>query len=52
MPAERPTAAALTLWGTYALAFSLATLAVRTVIASHRPHAQRGPLRCTGATPV
>jgi len=43
---------ALTLWGTYALAFSLATLAVRTVIASHRPHAQRGLLRCTGATTI
>ncbi len=44
--------AALTLWGTYALAFSLATLAVRTVIASHRPHARRGLLRCTGATSI
>jgi hypothetical protein len=44
--------AALTLWGTYGLAFSLATLAVRTVIASHRPHARRGLLRCTGATSI
>jgi hypothetical protein len=43
---------ALTLWGTYGLAFSLATLAVRTVIASHRPRAQRGLLRCTGATSI
>ena len=47
-----PASTALTLWGTYALSFGLATLAVRTVIASHRPHAHRERLRCTGAALV
>ncbi|PTL78859.1 YwiC-like family protein [Vitiosangium sp. GDMCC 1.1324] len=44
-----PATTALTLWGTYGLSFGLATLAVRTVIASHRPRANREQLRCTGA---
>jgi hypothetical protein len=44
--------AALSLWGTYGLAFGLATLAVRTVIASHRPRAPRERLRCTGAATI
>jgi hypothetical protein len=44
-------APALTLWGTYGLCFGLATLAVRTVIASHRPRAPREKLRWgTGVT--
>ncbi|HYO64604.1 MAG TPA: YwiC-like family protein [Archangium sp.] len=47
-----PAATALTLWGTYGLSFGLATLAVRTVIASHRPHAHRERLRCTGSALV
>lgn len=47
-----PAASALTLWGTYGLGFGLATLAVRTVIASHRPHAPRERLRCTGSALV
>lgn len=47
-----PASTALTLWGTYGLSFGLATLAVRTVIASHRPHAHRERLRCTGAALV
>lgn len=47
-----PAPTALTLWGTYGLSFGLATLAVRTVIASHRPRANRGQLRCTGAVLV
>lgn len=44
--------AALSLWGTYGLSFGLATLAVRTVIASHRPRAARERLRCTGSATV
>lgn len=47
-----PAPTALTLWGTYGLSFGLATLAVHTVIASHRPHAHREQLRCTGAVLV
>jgi hypothetical protein len=47
-----PASSALTLWGTYGLSFGLATLAVRTVIASHRPRARRELLRRTGAATV
>lgn len=47
-----PATTALTLWGTYGLAFALATLAVRIVIASHRPKAPRARLRCSGAALV
>ncbi|HEX8820123.1 MAG TPA: YwiC-like family protein, partial [Archangium sp.] len=47
-----PASSALTLWGTYGLAFGLATLAVRLVIASHRPRANRELLRRTGATSI
>jgi hypothetical protein len=43
---------ALSLWGTYGLAFGLATLAVRTVIASHRPRAHRERLRCSGGATI
>jgi hypothetical protein len=47
-----PASSALTLWGTYGLSFGLATLAVRTVIASHRPRARREPLRRAASATV
>ncbi|QRN98218.1 YwiC-like family protein [Archangium violaceum] len=52
MAGDLPASTAMTLWGTYGLAFGLATLAVRTVIASHRPRAHRERLRCSGAALV
>jgi hypothetical protein len=39
---------ALVLWGTFALAFGLATLAVRLLIVAHKPSADRVLLRCAG----
>ncbi|QRK10342.1 YwiC-like family protein [Archangium violaceum] len=52
MAGGMPASTAMTLWGTYGLSFALATLAVRLVIASHRPRAHRTRLRCTGAVLV
>ncbi|NPC84890.1 YwiC-like family protein, partial [Pyxidicoccus fallax] len=43
-----PPGAALTLWGTFALGFSLATVAVHVVIRAHEPRADRSLPRLAG----